>query len=357
MKLDIAIICCSNVVGGHELQAAALAKSLADRATVTVYLNRPEHASLFNGLDIKSLISANQFLRPGNIFFQYFDGWFRKNTIRQLVECHEQVIVSAGTVEAGIAMGVALRGYKPISLYLPSFYDRVPVWGSIGRLYNCMLSISCSLYDRIITINRIQAYIIRKFTRVSTLVISNKIREIQRPVEQGSARLVFVGRLDPQKRVHELIQWLDSKSNPIKELILFGDGPSRRQLEDQSKTLAYLKCSFFGWTSPEEQDRLIRSSDILLLNSLIEGEPLVIREARARGMFIAARDIVGTRGVTSRAERFASQIELLNRLIFISHQTCWNESPSLVDHSKKTEIKRENDINYFLRVMSGVRRD
>ena len=56
-----------------------------------------------------------------------------------------------------------------------------------------------------------------------------------------------------------------------------------------------------------EQDRLIRSNDILVLNSLLEGEPLVIREACFRSMKIVARDITGVRGVATYSERYISQ--------------------------------------------------
>jgi len=272
-RIRVAILVCSRIIGGHEYQVAALAKSLAAHVSVSVYVNQPEHASLFNNPELTVYVKEGQLLRLGTFVAQYFDGWRRRNAIRSLVESHDYVIVSAGAVEAAIATGVALRGYKPMSMYLPFFYDRVPVWGWTGHLYNCILAGSCRLYDRIITINRIQAYVIRAFCGVSTSVVTNKIREVQPPVEHGPPRLVFVGRLDHQKRVDELMQWLDTGANPVKELLLVGDGPLRTQLEQQAQTLSYLKCSFLGWKRPEEQDRLIRSSDILVLNSLLEGEP------------------------------------------------------------------------------------
>lgn len=317
-KPYIAILVCTNVIGGHEFQSAALARSLAEHVAVKVFVNRPEHATLFLDAGLEVQLTQGILLRVGSLLKQLAGGLSRRRTIRDLVKDFDHVIVCAGAVEAGVAAGVALSGYKPISMYLPFFYDRVPVWGWKGYVYNCILARTCRLFNHIITINRIQARVIRAFSGVSTSVVTNKIRGVQPPVEQGPARLVFVGRLDHQKRIDELMRWLDADTNPIKELVLIGDGPLRSQLEQQAQTLTYLKCSFLGWRSPDEQDRLIRSSDILVLNSLLEGEPLVIREARARGMSVAARDIVGTRGVTTHLERFNSQQTLIDLLNTIS---------------------------------------
>ena len=335
-RIRVAILVCSRVIGGHEYQVAALAQSLAAHVSVSVYVNQPDHASLFNAPELKVCLKEGQLLRPGTLLTQYLGGWRRRNAIRSLVDSHDYVIVSAGAVEAAIAAGVALRGYKPMSMYLPFFYDRVPVWGWTGHLYNCILARSCRLYDRIITINRIQASVIRAFSGVLTFVVPNKIREVQCPVEQGPARLIFVGRLDHQKRVDELMHWLDSEANPVKELVLIGDGPLRQQLENQALTLTWLKCSFLGWRGPEEQDRLIRSDDILVINSLLEGEPLVIREARFRSMKIVARDIIGVRGVTTRSERYNSQEELIDLLLKFSNPNfpkCVSPSGSIINES------------------------
>lgn len=344
-SIRVAFLVCTNVLGGHEFQAVALCHSLAEHSNVTVFVNRPEHAGVFQeaGLDVR--VAEGLLLGSGTLPRQYFDGWRRRITIRALVESFDHVIVSAGAVEAGVAAGVALRGYQATSMYLPSFYDRVPVWGWKGHLYNCILGSACKLFDRIITINRIQARVIRAFSGVQTLVIANRIRQIQMPVEKGAPRLIFIGRMDHQKRVDELMRWLDVDSNPIKELVLMGDGPLLPLLEGLAKRLTYLNCSFLGWTKPEDQDLLIRASDVLVLNSLIEGEPLVIREARARGMNILARKIVGIRGVTSQTERFSTQQELLDRLVTIASRVglrgekSQEKSPSRVNNNREEAIK------------------
>ena len=339
-QVRVAFLICSNVIGGHEFQSAALARSMTDHVAVKVFVNRTEHMKLFvdSGLDVQ--LVEGMLLKTGSLPTQWGIGWVNRHAIRKLVKGFDHVIVCAGAVEAGIAAGVALKGYKPSSVYLPFFYDRVPVWGRKGHLYNCVIARACRLFERVITINRIQAHVIRAFSGVSTFIVTNKIREVQPPVEHGPPRLVFVGRLDNQKRVDELMQWLDADANPVKELLLIGDGPLRTQLEHQAQMLTYLKCSFLGWRSPEEQDRLIRSNDILVLNSLLEGEPLVIREARARGMKIAARDIVGTRGVTARTERYASQSELHSCILKSIDSISSDKFHHIIPRINESNIKR-----------------
>ena len=275
---------------------------------------------MFRDAGLEVIVAEGLLLGPGSLPRQIFNGWRRRAAIRALIQGSNHVIVSAGAVEAGVAAGVALRGHRPLSMYLPFFYDRVPVWGWKGHLYNCVLATTCKLFDHIITINRIQARVIRAFSGVPTLVVANRIRPVQPPVEQGPPRLVFIGRLDHQKRISELISWLDFDSNPFSELLIIGDGPLREPLERQAKTCRFLRCRFLGWMSAQTQDALLQTNDILILNSLLEGEPLVIREAKQRGMQVLARDIVGTRGVTRPSQRYCDKSMLCLRLETLASQ-------------------------------------
>jgi len=319
--IHVALLACTNVIGGHEFQAAAVGRSLAEHIKVTVFVNRAEHAGVFQdaGLDVR--VAEDFLLRPGSLPRQYFDGWHRRIAIRGLVKGFDHVIVSAGAVEAGVAVGVALRGHQPISMYLPSFYDRVPIWGWKGHLYNCILASTCRLFDRVITINRVQACLIRGFSKIQTVVVRNQVRSVDVSTETlGSSRLVFIGRLNHQKRVGELISWLDFDGNPFKELLILGDGPLRPELEEQARSCRFVRCAFLGWISAQAQDALLNFNDILILNSLVEGEPLVVREAKQRGMQVIARDIVGVRGVTRPFQRYSDELGLRTRLRVLATQ-------------------------------------
>lgn len=351
-QIRVAFLICSNVIGGHEFQSAALASSMSDHFSVKIFVNRAEHIKVFSDLGLDVELAEGVLLEVGSLAVQWARGWINRHAIRKLVTGFDHVIVCAGAVEAGVASGIALKGHIPNSMYLPFFYDRVPVWGWKGGIYNCMLASFCTLFDRVITINRIQAHVINVFSGVSAVVVTNKIRDVHPPLDLGPPRLVFVGRLDHQKRIGELIEWLDTPANPVRELLLIGDGPLRKQLEHKADRLAYLKCSFLGWRSPEEQDRIIRGNDILVLNSLLEGEPLVIREARARGMKIVARNIVGTRGVTARTERYASQTELHSCIFKSIDPGLLDKSTQITPSFNASNYKRDFEIRKVCKLIS-----
>lgn len=349
----VAILACTNVIGGHECQAAALGRSLAEHTKVTVFVNHAVHAGVFQeaGLDVQ--VAADLLLGPGVLPRQYFNGWRSRTVIRTLVEGFDHVIISAGAVEAGVAVGVALRGHLPTSMYLPSFFDRVPVWGWKGHLYNCILASTCRLFDRVITINRIQSCLIRGFLKVQTVVVQNQVRSVDLPSERpGRSRLVFIGRLDPQKRVGELISWLDYDGNPFKELLILGDGPLRPELEEQARSCSFLRCAFLGWISAQAQDALLNSNDILILNSLVEGEPLVVREAKKRGMQVIARDIVGVRGVTRPFQRYCDALGLRTRLQVIATQGAGLDMRKALTKNNDS-LRRSSEIARLAALLAG----
>lgn len=345
-RTRVALLACTNVIGGHEFQAAALGRSLMAHVELTVFINREEHAAMFRDAGVEVRMATGLLLEPGSLPRQCIAGWRRRKQVRELLEGFDHVIVSAGAVEAGIAAGVALKGHKPTSMYLPSFCDRVPMWGWKGHLYNCILSLTCRLFDRIITINKIQAYIISSFTGRPTAVVRNLVRPVSRPTVSGPPRLIYIGRLDAQKRLGELLRWLDFKDTPYQSMLIVGDGPLRAPLEDQAGRLQYMHCIFHGWMNAAAQDALFGSNDILILNSVIEGEPLVIREAQLRGMKVVARDIPGVRGITRKTRRFSTQEDLARCL----QQMVATAAPQEQD-VRRTADRRGSQILALLKIL------
>ncbi|MCB8747114.1 glycosyltransferase family 4 protein [Rhodoferax sp. U2-2l] len=302
----IAVLICSNVIGGHEYQSGELVRDLMQFADVTVYVNRDEHQPIFLELGAKVISLPQQLLQPGKLPSYVWNGLRKRHELRKIIRGYNQIVVCAGAVEAGIAVSIALRGTAHLSMYLPFFFDRILIWGKVGHLYNAVLARFCRLYDQIITINRIQAKVIKNMTGVKTVIIPNVIRPVPVAPVLRNGKLLFIGRLDSQKRVDELLRWIDFPSNPFKEIIVIGDGPQRAIIEEVAATMKHVKVTFLGWLAAKEQDRVIDGNDVLILNSLLEGEPLVIRESNLRGIRVIARDIIGVRGVTHRQQRFDS---------------------------------------------------
>lgn len=343
-RIRVALLVCTNVIGGHEYQAAALGRSLSEYFDVTVFVNRAEHSRTFQdeGLDVK--VVEGLLLGGGRLPNQIWAGWKNRRPIRILTHGFDQVIVSAGAIEAGVAAGVALIAHKQPYLYLPSFFDRVAIWGWIGYFYNFFLSLTFNLFSKIITINRIQSHILKKKSNARVLIIRNRIRVVSpAPEYVKKSRLVYIGRMDRQKRLSELISWLDFPDNPFHDFLIIGDGPLLEELKIQSEKCRYLRCEFTGWLSASIQDTLVCKTDVLVINSLIEGEPLIIREAIMRGMRIIARDITGVRGITRPYQRFNNIYELRNRLYSLASG---EDHPQSLEVNISTEYarKRSEDV-------------
>lgn len=100
---------------------------------------------------------------------------------------------------------------------------------------------------------------------------------------KGNRVLLFVGRLHPVKNV-DLILNSFAKLNESENcsLIVIGDGPEKRRLMDLALSLGIEKqVSFVGFKSKNEVLQYMKAADLLVLASIIEGQPRVILEAWA----------------------------------------------------------------------------
>lgn len=335
----VALVIAANVTGGHEFQSRALADDLANLTCVTVFLNAKEHLRVFEGTAADVKVEPGLFLAEGKLGVQIVHGFRNMRKIRRLLNPYDRVIVCAGAVEAAVCTGIALTGRKRVSLYLPFFSDRIAYWGKVGCAYNLLLGCFGLLYSRILTINRIQAKLIGQFMHRPTHVIPNLIREVPPVTKEGLGRIIYIGRLDSQKRVPEMLRWLDYSENPYQEVVLIGDGPQRAEVIAAAAQLKYIKATILGWQWPHEQDQFICKNDVLVLNSVIEGEPLVIREANQRGISVIAPDIAGVKGITFRGNRFRSD-QSVHLLLTAAR------SGNL---PKKTERRRDDIVQQRLR--------
>jgi glycosyltransferase involved in cell wall biosynthesis len=106
------------------------------------------------------------------------------------------------------------------------------------------------------------------------------------------ARALFVGRLAPEKGVGLLLDaWAGWGDAP--ELVVVGDGPERARLEARAAALGLApRVRFTGQVPPAEVEAHLLASRLLIVPSIwFEGFPLVIREALAAGVPVAASRI------------------------------------------------------------------
>lgn len=312
----VAFLLCSDTVGGHEYQSIELLLSFRTYCYPTLFLNVPQQKKIILHKNIDYIQCITPFFVKGNFFRQLFLSVKKRKYLNKLLVDFDDIVVCAGSVEAGICAGYALKK-KNLFLYVPVYVDRIQIWGRLGFLYNMLLGIFIYPYRQIITINEQQS---RPFLRYKkdVIIVPNRIKErlvsIDKMGGNEKRRLYFVGRLEKPKRLIELIKWLDVCENRFKEFIIIGEGTEAKRIDKLRNKLKYIKIILTGWLNNDEQEQLLSSNDILITNSAYEGEPLIIREANQRGSIVIARDILGHRGCTHKENRFRNKRELLSLL-------------------------------------------
>jgi len=111
----------------------------------------------------------------------------------------------------------------------------------------------------------------------------------------GPLRLLFVGRLTPQKNVARLVRAIAQVAAPV-ELVIVGDGEERAELERLVDELGLGNITMVGAQHGESLIDWYGWADVFVLPSDREGMPLVLLEAMAAGLAIVATDVSGTRG-------------------------------------------------------------
>lgn len=107
-------------------------------------------------------------------------------------------------------------------------------------------------------------------------------------------RAVFLGRLDPIKRVLDLVEAVARLGGRVR-LDIYGDGEQWDTLRRQIGKLGLNETAGLHGATPREQ--ALAGADILVLPSEAEGFPLVLLEAMAANIAIVATDAPGIRDV------------------------------------------------------------
>ena len=302
----INVFICSTVVGGHEKQIKNFLKSrglLNNEYTLFVPKNAKDVYDYLTGLDLPVKYVGFKLLK-GNVLVQVLHalllrvswGWFRPD------------IVCAGAIE--LVVFEKVRSGRLGEVYIPSINERIN-WGALGSFYVKVLSSIIGCIDTVHTISDYQASLIGERLSGKINVIKNEITPWKVANKRQSPRLVFVGRLDFNKRIIELLDHFKNATF-FTSFLVIGDGPLYSQCLEISKT-AIIEIDLMGSLTHEEIGEVLCCTDVLVLNSIYEGEPLVVREALESGLEVLVRDIGSIRGITTEKQRFGSLIELEDR--------------------------------------------
>ncbi|MEB3061536.1 MULTISPECIES: glycosyltransferase [Mycolicibacter] len=115
-------------------------------------------------------------------------------------------------------------------------------------------------------------------------------RPIGRPhVDGAPPHLVMLSRIVEHKNPQVLIEALSGLTDLPWTLSIFGDGPDRERLQAATPAALADRISWRGWVSGP--DAALAEADLLCVPSRSEAFPLVILEAMARGVPVAASAI------------------------------------------------------------------
>jgi len=114
-------------------------------------------------------------------------------------------------------------------------------------------------------------------------------------------RLLFVGRLNFQKNIQQLLHALDGVSDQF-ETTIIGDGELGPELKELTNSLGLKNVTFAGRKEGEELLNYYKAADIFVLPSEREGMPLVLLEAMAMGLPVVATNVTGSRDVIKDGE-------------------------------------------------------
>lgn len=128
-----------------------------------------------------------------------------------------------------------------------------------------------------------------------------RLIEVKRRMPQDPLRLLYVGRIHPEKNLGILIKQLAALPSSRKssvELTVIGDGVERADLKLLSEKIGIASnIRWLGWQPKEELPKFYRTADVLVNPSYYEGMPNVVLEAMATGVPVVASDVPGNRSV------------------------------------------------------------
>lgn len=130
--------------------------------------------------------------------------------------------------------------------------------------------------------------------------------------------MVMVSRVSREKNIQEIIQYMPDllAEEPQAQLIIAGDGPIRKTLEERcSKGILSEHVRFLGLVPPDEVYLYYAMGDIFVSASTFEVHSMSYLEALARGLPLVCRDDTSLKGVLIHGENgfiYRTETEFIN---------------------------------------------
>jgi glycosyltransferase involved in cell wall biosynthesis len=222
-------------------------------------------------------------------------------TLRHLTEFQPDLIHAHFAVPTGVlALVGGLISHRPyvITAHLGDVPGAIPdQTNTLFRWLNPVIRPIWRQAAEVVAVSRFVGDLAQEAYQREPKIIPNGISLFGRPgppLEPTTItpRLIFVGRLNPQKNLRFLPPILSKIRDLPWELDIVGDGAERSALETEfAKFDLSQKVHFHGWLDrPAVEEKLARA-EIFILSSLVEGLSVAVLEALKFGLLLLGSDI------------------------------------------------------------------
>ena len=157
-----------------------------------------------------------------------------------------------------------------------------------------------NLADHIFTLsdgftnNILACYPGKKVTTIYNCIMMAKYLDANKKVRGERVVVSYIGRLEKRKGIRELLDVVERVSKQRNDITfkIAGIGPEKQYVEDWiCHSAASSALEYLGFISEEDKIRLLRETDIFVLQSTNEGNPISILEAIASGCAIISTPV------------------------------------------------------------------
>lgn len=272
--------------GGTERMTSWLANALSARETVSVIGLRQESQALFFPLDraVRYAV-APQSGGKLRIFRQI--RWIRRYLRENRIDWVINVDMGMGFYGILAARGT---GARVITWEHGNYFNN---WGS--RLFPHMRRFAAKHSDAVVLLTQRdrENYLQHIPSCAPVQVIPNPVTPCAPAFDPGSRTILSVGHLFANKGFHRAVELaaMVLKDRPDWRWVICGEGPEREKLEAMIRS-AGLQDRVLLPGLVKDLEPMYRTAAMMVMTSELEGLPMVLLEGKARGLPLAAFDIM-----------------------------------------------------------------
>ena len=270
-----------NFFSGGSILIKHLAKQLKKKGKEPIIVANEKSNKKFNSIKVYNKLKFSK-----NLFLRFFYLLKNKEKIEKLVKKEDPDVLFVNTY--GLFLPVFKVGEK---------FNKTKIChvGSFpGKGINSFLAkkLLKKPWDLIFSVGDKLTNYCKKITKTKVIDIGNAVDQNKfKKIGKSKARkklnlpknkeiILFVGRLTKVKRVDDLIEKFSGTYNKNKLLVIVGDGPQRKNLENLANKLNLeSKVIFKGNLDYEKMPLVYNAADVFVLNSKTEGIPRTVLES------------------------------------------------------------------------------